>query len=158
MKHTIEIKVNGETWAVDVAPGEVLLEVLREKIGTKSPKIGCERGDCGSCTVLYDGQTIRACLTLAVEADGHEVVTLEGLGHEGLTALQEKMVEMSSFQCGFCAPGVVLSAHELLEQEPHPTADQVKEAISGNLCRCTGYDSIVDAVLEAARIGSGDAR
>ena len=158
MKHTIEIKVNGEAWAVDVVPGEVLLDVLREKIGTKSPKIGCERGDCGSCTVLYDGRTIRACLALAVEADGHEVVTLEGLGHDGLTTLQEKMVEMSSFQCGFCAPGVVLSAHELLEQESNPTADQVKEAISGNLCRCTGYDPIVDAVLEAARIGPGDAR
>jgi aerobic-type carbon monoxide dehydrogenase small subunit (CoxS/CutS family) len=158
MKHTIEIEVNGEAWAVDVAPGEVLLDVLREKIGTKSPKIGCERGDCGSCTVLYDGRTIRACLALAVEANGHEVVTLEGLGHDGLTTLQEKMVEMSSFQCGFCAPGVVLSAHELLEQEPNPTADQVKEAISGNLCRCTGYDPIVDAVLEAARVGPGDAR
>ena len=156
MKHTIEISVNGEDWAVDVVPGEVLLDVLREKVGTKSPKIGCERGDCGSCTILYDGKTIRACLVLAVEAEGHEVVTLEGLNHDGLTGLQEKMVEMSSFQCGFCAPGVVLSAHELLEQEPNPTAEQVQEAISGNLCRCTGYDPIVDAVLEAARIGSGD--
>jgi carbon-monoxide dehydrogenase small subunit len=130
--------------------------VLREKIGTKSPKIGCERGDCGSCTVLYDGKTIRACLVLAVEAEGHEIVTLEGLSHDGLTVLQEKMVELSSFQCGFCAPGVVLSAHELLEQEPNPTAEEVQEAISGNLCRCTGYDPIVDAVLEAARIGPGD--
>jgi carbon-monoxide dehydrogenase small subunit len=157
MKHTIELNVNGEVWAVDVAPGEVLLDVLREKVGTKSPKIGCERGDCGSCTVLYDGKSIRACLVLAVEAERHEIVTLEGLGHDGLTVLQEKMVEMSSFQCGFCAPGIVLSVHELLEQEPNPTAEQVQEAISGNLCRCTGYDPIVDAVLEAARIGPGDA-
>jgi len=156
MKHTIEITVNGEAWTVEVAPGEVLLDVLREKIGAKSPKIGCERGDCGSCTVLYDGKTIRSCLTLAVEADGHEITTLEGIAHDGLTTLQEKMVEMSTFQCGFCAPGVVLSAHELLEQEPNPTADEVKEAISGNLCRCTGYEPIVDAVLEAARAGSGD--
>jgi len=158
MKHTIEIKVNGESWAVDVAAGEVLLDVLREKIGTKSPKIGCERGDCGSCTILYDGKTIRSCLTLAVEAGGHEIVTLEGISRDGLTTLQEKMVEMSTFQCGFCSPGVVLSAHELLEQQPNPTADEVKEAISGNLCRCTGYDPIIDAVLEAARAGSGDVR
>jgi carbon-monoxide dehydrogenase small subunit len=153
MKHTIEMKVNGEAWVIDVSPAESLLEVLREKVGVKSPKIGCERGDCGSCTILYDGKTIRACLALGVEADGHEVTTLEGIGHDGLTTLQQKMVEMSSFQCGFCAPGVVLSAHELLQHEPHPTAGQVQEAISGNLCRCTGYDSIVDAVLEAARIG-----
>ena len=90
MKHTIEMKVNGETWAVEVDPGEVLLDVLREKIGVKSPKIGCERGDCGSCTVLYDGKTIRACLMLAVEADGHEITTLEGIGHDGLTTLQER--------------------------------------------------------------------
>lgn len=158
MKHTIELKVNGETWTVEAAPGEVLLDVLREKIGAKSPKIGCERGDCGSCTVLYDGKSIRSCLALAVEADGHEVTTLEGIGHDGLSTLQQKMVEMSSFQCGFCAPGVVLSAHELLEQNPNPTAEDVQEAISGNLCRCTGYDPIVDAVLEAARIGPGDAR
>lgn len=157
MKHTIELKVNGEVWEVDVAPGEVLLDVLREKVGTKSPKIGCERGDCGSCTVLYDGKSIRSCLVLAVEGEGHEIVTLEGIGHDGLTVLQEKMIEMSSFQCGFCAPGIVLSVHELLEEVPHPTAEQVKEAISGNLCRCTGYDPIVDAVLEAARIGPGDA-
>ena len=157
MKHTIELRVNGEVWAVDVAPSEVLLDVLREKIGSKSPKIGCERGDCGSCTVLYDGKSIRSCLVLAVEGEGHEIVTLEGLGHDGLSVLQEKMIEMSSFQCGFCAPGIVLSVHELLEEEPNPTAEQVKEAISGNLCRCTGYDPIVDAVLEAARIGPGDA-
>jgi carbon-monoxide dehydrogenase small subunit len=153
MKHTIHIEVNGEAWSLEVEPAETLLDVLREKVGVKSPKIGCERGDCGSCTVLYDGKTIRSCLALAVEADGHRVVTLEGIGHGGLTVLQSKMVEMSSFQCGFCAPGIVLSAHELLEQHPRPSREQVQEAISGNLCRCTGYDPIVDAVLEAARIG-----
>ncbi|MCB2224130.1 MAG: (2Fe-2S)-binding protein [Actinobacteria bacterium] len=150
------MNVNGEAWAVDVAPGETLLEVLREKVGVKSPKIGCERGDCGSCTVLYDGKSVRACLVLAVEAEGHEITTLEGISHDGLTVLQEKMVELSSFQCGFCAPGIVLSVHELLQERPDPSADEVKEAISGNLCRCTGYDPIVDAVLEAARIGPGD--
>ena len=157
MKHSIAIKVNGEAWALDVEPGEVLLDVLREKVGVKSPKIGCETGDCGACTVLYDGVSIRSCLVLGVEADGHEITTLEGISHDGLTTLQQVMVEMSSFQCGFCAPGIVVAAHELLQQEPHPTREQVQEAIAGNLCRCTGYDPIVDAVLEAARIGPGDA-
>ena len=156
MKHTIEIEVNGEAWSLDVASGETLLEVLREKAGIKSPKIGCERGDCGSCTVVYDGKTVRSCLMLAVEADGHQITTLEGLGADGLTVLQEKMIEMSSFQCGFCAPGMLLSIRELLDDHPNPTREEVQEAISGNLCRCTGYDSIVDAVLEVTRTGSRD--
>ena len=157
MKHTIEIEVNGEAWSLDVAPAETLLDVLREKAGVKSPKIGCERGDCGSCTVVYDGKTVRSCLVLGVEAGGHQVTTLEGIGHDGFAALQEKMIEMSSFQCGFCAPGILLSVHELLEEHPDPTREEVQEAISGNLCRCTGYDPIVDAVLEVARVGSRDA-
>jgi carbon-monoxide dehydrogenase small subunit len=152
----IDITINGEVWSLDVEPAEVLLDVLREKAGVKSPKIGCERGDCGSCTVLYDGHTIRSCLVLAVEADGREIVTLEGIGGEGLTTLQRKMVEMSSFQCGFCAPGIVLAAHELLAEDPDPSRHDVEEAISGNLCRCTGYIPIVDAVLEAARIERGE--
>ncbi len=156
MKHTIEIEVNGEAWSLDVVPGETLLEVLREKAGVKSPKIGCERGDCGSCTVVYDGKTVRSCLMLAVEADGHQITTLEGIGSDGLTVLQEKMIEMSTFQCGFCAPGMLLSIRELLDDQPDPTKEEVQEAISGNLCRCTGYDPIVDAVLEVARIGSRD--
>ena len=156
MKHTIEIEVNGEAWSLDVAPGETLLEVLREKAGVKSPKIGCERGDCGSCTVVYDGKTVRSCLMLAVEADGHQITTLEGLGADGLTVLQEKMIEISSFQCGFCAPGMLLSIRELLEDHPNPTKEDVQEAISGNLCRCTGYDPIVDAVLEVTCTGSRD--
>jgi carbon-monoxide dehydrogenase small subunit len=151
----IDVTVNGEVWNLEVEPAEVLLDVLREKAGVKSPKIGCERGDCGSCTILYDGHTIRSCLVLAVEANGHEVVTLEGNGGEGLTMLQRTMVEMSSFQCGFCAPGIVLAAHELLQEDPNPSRHDVEEAISGNLCRCTGYIPIVDAVLEAARIERG---
>jgi len=153
MRHDVAITVNGSRWDVEVEPAEVLLDVLREKIGVKSPKIGCERGDCGSCTVLLDGRTVRSCLVLAVEADGHEVTTLEGITHEGLTGLQRVMVEMSSFQCGFCAPGIVLSAYELIGDHPHPSRDQVQEAIAGNLCRCTGYDPIVDAVLAATREG-----
>jgi carbon-monoxide dehydrogenase small subunit len=147
MRQSIEMNVNGAPWALDLEPAEVLLDVLREKVGVKSPKIGCERGDCGACTVLLDGQTIRACLVLGVEADGHEIVTLEGIQDEGLSALQHKLVEMSSFQCGFCAPGIVLAVHELMEHDPHPDKEEIEEAISGNLCRCTGYEPIIDAVL-----------
>jgi carbon-monoxide dehydrogenase small subunit len=153
MKHSVAITVNGSRWDLDVEPAEVLLDVLRERLGLKSPKIGCERGDCGSCTILVDGRTVRSCLVLAVEAEGHELTTLEGITHEGLTGLQRTMVEMSSFQCGFCAPGIVLSAYELIEAHPHPSREQVQEAIAGDLCRCTGYDPIVDAVLAATREG-----
>ena len=146
----LEVKVNGEQWMLNVAPADVLLDVLREQVGTKSPKIGCERGDCGTCTVMLDGRTVRSCLVLAVEADGCEIVTVEGLSREGPTPLQQAFVERNAFQCGFCAPGIVLSAVELLERNPHPTAHDVQEAISGNLCRCTGYKKIVEAVLAAA--------
>jgi len=106
----VSVTVNGEPWLLSVEPNDVLLETLRSKVGVKSPKIGCERGDCGSCTVLLDGHTVRSCLVLSVEADGHEVVTIEGLDDEGLTELQQYFVDMNSFQCGFCAPGIVLAA------------------------------------------------
>ena len=150
MRHEIVTTINGEAFSLDVHPGDVLLDVLRTRVGVKSPKIGCERGDCGSCTVLLDGATVRSCLVLAVEVDGHEITTLEGIQHAGLTAVQEMLIERSSFQCGFCAPGIVLAAAELIEATPQPTAAQVREAIAGNLCRCTGYEPIVEAVLAAA--------
>jgi carbon-monoxide dehydrogenase small subunit len=150
MKHEITLTVNGETLPIDVSPNDVLLDTLRTQIGVKSPKVGCERGDCGSCTILLDGANVRSCLILAIEVDGHHITTVEGLSHDGLSALQEELIAASSFQCGFCAPGIVLVAAELLEREPEPTRDQVREAISGNLCRCTGYDPIVDAVLALA--------
>ncbi len=155
MKNTITLNVNGEGRSVDVDPNETLLEVLRERLGIKSPKIGCERGDCGSCTVLLDGRSVRSCLILAVEADGSDIVTIEGLSKDGPTELQQAFIENNSFQCGFCAPGVVLAATELLARNPSPTEDEVKEAISGNLCRCTGYDPIVKAVLEVGGKGGG---
>jgi carbon-monoxide dehydrogenase small subunit len=148
------MRVNGEEWAIDVEPSDTLLDTLRTRIGVKSPKIGCERGDCGTCTVLYDGRTVRSCLILAAEADGHEIVTVEGLGDDGPTKLMMAFVEHNSFQCGFCAPGIVLSAVEVMNNIPHPTEHDVKEAIAGNLCRCTGYDPIVDAVM--AVIGAAD--
>ena len=150
MRTDISVTVNGEPWLLAVESNDVLLETLRSKVGVKSPKIGCERGDCGSCTVLLDGHTVRSCLVLSVEADGHEVVTIEGLNDDGLTELQQFFVDMNSFQCGFCAPGIVLAAAELMEEIPEPTRADVQEAIGGNLCRCTGYDPIIDAVLAAA--------
>ena len=149
MRHAITLRVNGEAWPLEVEPTDVLLEVLRTRVGTKSPKAGCERGDCGSCTVLLDGRTVRSCLVLAVEVDGQEVVTVEGVGVEGLTGLQERLLELSAFQCGYCAPGVILTAAELLEHNPAPDRRDVQVALSGNLCRCTGYVPIIDAVLAA---------
>lgn len=148
-RHQIVTTINGEPTPLEVRPNEVLLDVLRTKVGVKSPKIGCERGDCGSCTVLLDGLTVRSCLVLAIETDGHEITTVEGIEHDGLTAVQEMLIEHSSFQCGFCAPGIVLSAAELIDRNPHPSAEEVREAIAGNLCRCTGYEPIVEAVLAA---------
>jgi carbon-monoxide dehydrogenase small subunit len=148
MKQTIQLIVNGEEWDVDVEPNDTLLEVLRNRTGIKSPKIGCERGECGTCTVLLDGLSVRSCLILAVEAHGQAITTVEGLCADGPNDLQRAFVEHNSFQCGFCAPGLVLSATELLAQNPQPTKEQIKEAIAGHLCRCTGYDPIVAAILE----------
>jgi aerobic-type carbon monoxide dehydrogenase small subunit (CoxS/CutS family) len=149
VRHAIALRVNGEAWPLEVEPADVLLEVLRTRVGVKSPKAGCERGDCGSCTVLLDGRTVRSCLVLAVEVDGREVVTVEGVGVEELTGLQERLLELSAFQCGYCAPGVILAAAELLERIPSPDRHDVQEALAGNLCRCTGYAPIIDAVLAA---------
>jgi carbon-monoxide dehydrogenase small subunit len=150
----LKIKINGEEWPLDVEPADTLLDVLREKVGIKSPKVGCERGDCGSCTVLLDGHSVRSCLVLAVEAAGHEITTVEGISFDGISELQAIFLDHNSFQCGFCAPGIVLSAGELLAKNPHPTRHDVQEALAGNLCRCTGYEPIIDAVLAAGEGGS----
>ena len=150
-KTTIAFKINGATRTVDVEPSDVLIEVLRDKLGIKSPKIGCDRGDCGTCTVLLNGQTVRSCLVLAVEADGGEIVTLEGIGADGLTPLQKAFIAHNSFQCGFCAPGVTLAATELLSKNAQPTRDEIKEAIAGNRCRCSGDTPIIDAIEDAAK-------
>ena len=146
----LTFKLNGELRTADVEPSDILLDVLRDRLGIRSPKIGCERGDCGACTVLLDGKSVRSCLILAIEADGHEVVTIEGLCKDKLTALQESFLAHNSFQCGFCAPGVTLAATELLQKNSQPTAQDIKEAIAGNLCRCTGYYKIVQAIEDAA--------
>ena len=151
MKRLITLKVNGEARTIEVAPADILLDVLREKLGITSPKIGCERGDCGACTVLLDGKSVRSCLILAIEADGHGIKTVEGLSRNGLTSLQESFLKHGAFQCGFCAPGIVLSATELLEKQPHPSEEEIKEAIAGNLCRCTGYKPIIESIAVVGR-------
>ncbi len=152
-KHNIQFKLNGEKIAIAVDPNDVLLDVLRGRLGIKSPKVGCDRGDCGTCTVLLDGRTIRSCLALAVEADGADIVTLEGANttRKWTQKLQQKFHEKNAFQCGFCAPGVILSATELLENNPKPSQHEIKEAIAGNLCRCTGYEPIVEAIAETVK-------
>ncbi len=151
-KHEIEFKLNGDTKKVEVESNDVLLDVLRYKLGIKSPKVGCDRGDCGTCTVIMNGKTVRSCLVLAVEAHGADIVTLEGANSRKWTQrLQKKFHEKNSFQCGFCAPGVILSATELLEKNPKPTTRDIKEAIAGNLCRCTGYEPIIAAIEETVK-------
>lgn len=144
----IKFTLNDEIRTVEVEPNEILLDVLRDKLGVKSPKCGCERGDCGACAVLLNGKSVRSCLIFAIEVDGQEIRTLEGISQPKLTQLQEAFIEMNSFQCGFCAPGVIVTATELLEKNPHPDLEEIKEALAGNLCRCTGYTPIFDAILK----------
>jgi aerobic-type carbon monoxide dehydrogenase small subunit (CoxS/CutS family) len=154
MKSMINFNLNGQKISLEVEPYETLLEMLRERLGVKSPKCGCNRGDCGTCTVLLDGQAVRSCLILAVEIDGHKIITLEGIMQNGeLTPLQKTFIEHNSFQCGFCAPGMILSATELLKKNPSPSKEEIQEALSGNLCRCTGYSPIIDAILEHTKGG-----
>jgi carbon-monoxide dehydrogenase small subunit len=146
MKKEISFRLNDEHVLIEVNPGEILLEVLRDRLGVKSPKCGCDKGDCGTCTVLLNGKSVRSCMVLAIEVDGQEVVTLEGLMKDDMTGLQKSFLEHNAFQCGFCAPGVILSATELLNENPHPRRKEIQEAIGGNLCRCTGYIPIIDAI------------
>jgi carbon-monoxide dehydrogenase small subunit len=149
--HTITVLVNGGKEYLDVPSNMTLLQMLREKLALTGTKNGCAAGECGACTVLVDGEPVNSCMMLAVEADGCEITTVEGLARdEQLSLLQEAFVEHNAVQCGFCTPGVLISAHALLERNPHPTDEQVREALVGNLCRCTGYLRIVDAVQTAA--------
>jgi carbon-monoxide dehydrogenase small subunit len=147
----IALTVNGETQEADVWPGESLLFALRERFGLPGSKNACEQGECGSCSVLLDGTLVCACLVLAAQAEGHEIVTVEGLARDGaLHPVQEAFVEAGAVQCGFCTPGLVVTAADLLARTPDPTDDELREALSGNLCRCTGYAKIFDAVRLAA--------
>lgn len=148
MKKEINFVLNGERVNLEVAPDEILLEVLRDKLGVKSPKCGCNKGDCGTCTVILNGKTVRSCLVLAIEVDNQQVLTIEGLMESGLTLLQESFLRNNSFQCGFCAPGIILSATELLGKNSRPEKREIQEAIAGNLCRCSGYSPIIDAIID----------
>lgn len=151
MKQMIELKVNGELYALMVEPNRTLLEVLREDLGLTGAKKSCDKGTCGSCTVFLDGKPVPSCLVLAIEARGKDILTIEGLAVNGkLHPLQEAFIKHYAFQCGFCTPGMILAAKALLDENPEPTEEDVRKAISGNLCRCTGYVKIVDAVLAAA--------
>ena len=147
----VELTVNGERLEADVWAGESLLYVLRERLGLPGSKNACEQGECGSCSVLLDGKLVCACLVLAVQAEGHEVVTVEGLAEDGrLHKVQEAFVAAGAVQCGFCTPGLVVATADLLAGNVSPSDDEIREALSGNLCRCTGYAMIFDAVRLAA--------
>lgn len=153
---SIELKVNGEIYAVSVKPNETLLDVLRDKIGLTGTKKGCDTGQCGACTILLDGKPVPSCLMLAVDVKNSEILSIEGLADNGsLHPLQEAFVNEGAVQCGYCTPGMILSAKALLDQNPKPTEQEIKEAISGNLCRCTGYVKIIQAISAAAGRGSG---
>jgi len=148
----IELVVNGERREADVWAGESLLTALRDRMQLPGSKNACEQGECGSCSVLLDGTLVCSCLVLAAQADGHEVVTVEGLEENGrLHPVQEAFADTGAVQCGFCTPGFVVAAADLLRRHPDPTDDEIREALSGNLCRCTGYQKILDAVHLAAQ-------
>jgi carbon-monoxide dehydrogenase small subunit len=149
--HSITVTVNGAQERLDVPSNMTLLHMLRETLALTGTKNGCEAGECGACTVLLDGEPVNSCMMLAVEADGREVLTVEGLAAEGrLSSLQEAFVEHNAVQCGFCTPGMLMSATALLERSPHPSEEEIKVALVGNLCRCTGYVRIIQAVQTAA--------
>lgn len=148
----LKLKVNGRQYDVEAEPTTTLLEVLRNKLLITGPKVGCNTGDCGACSVLLDGHLIKSCITNALAADGSEVVTVEGLAEPGeLHPLQKAFYEHYGAQCGFCTPGMLMAAKALLEENPAPTREEIKEGLSGNLCRCTGYVKIIDAVMAAAQ-------
>jgi len=152
-KKVIKLKVNGKEHTLEIGANETLLDVLRERLRLTGAKIGCNRGECGACTVLIDGGAVLSCLTLAMECAGKEILTIEGLEDAKtgeLHPIQEAFVENFGIQCGFCTPGMVMSAKALLDKNPDPSEEEVKEGIQGNLCRCTGYTQIVESILVAA--------
>ena len=154
--HSIVVTINAVQEIVDVPSNLTLLQMLRDKLALTGTKNGCGAGECGSCTVLMDGEPVNACMVLAVETDGAQIVTVEGLAHDTqLNALQQAFVEEGGVQCGFCTPGMLISAHALLNRNPNPSEAEIRKALLGNLCRCTGYVRIVKAVQKAARDPKG---
>ena len=150
MKRAIELSINGDTYDVLVSPNNTLLEVLRDKLGLMGTKRGCDLGACGACTVLINGEAYLSCVMLAVDAGGKDILTIEGLAEGGeLHPLQSSFVEKGGLQCGFCTPGMILTARAILNEEENPTEDVIKRKMAGNLCRCTGYKKVVEAVMSA---------
>jgi aerobic-type carbon monoxide dehydrogenase small subunit (CoxS/CutS family) len=151
MKQGIALRINGDTHEVLISPNQTLLEVLRDKLGLMGTKRGCDLGACGSCSVLLDGEVSLSCLLLAVDAVGKEIVTIEGLSEgSDLHPLQKSFVELGGLQCGFCTPGIIMTATAILNEEPEPTEESIKKKMSGNLCRCTGYKKVIEAVMSAS--------
>jgi len=149
---SIRVVVNGSEENLQVPPNLTLLHMLRENLSLTGTKNGCEAGECGACTVLLEGEPVNSCIVLAVECDGKHVETIEGLSERvGMQKLQEAFIELNAIQCGFCTPGMLISSYALLERNPHPTQEEIKEALIGNLCRCTGYDRIISAVEKVAK-------
>jgi carbon-monoxide dehydrogenase small subunit len=154
--HAIAITVNGAEESLDVPSNLTLLELLRTRLALTGTKDGCAAGECGACTVLMDGEPVNSCMVLAVEADGAEIITVEGLAHDGrFDPVQQAFVDEGAVQCGFCTPGMLISARALLNRKPDPNEDEIREALLGNLCRCTGYTRIVRAVQKAAHASLG---
>lgn len=148
----LRFRLNGREVALDAHPGRRLLDLLREDLGLTGTKEGCGEGECGACTVLVDGRPRLSCLTAAIQVEGKDVLTVEGLAREGkLHPLQEAFIQTAGVQCGFCTPGLIMAAYALLQENPNPTRDEIREYLSGNLCRCTGYAQVVEAVERAAR-------
>ena len=151
MKHKIQLTVNGELFELLVEPFQTLVDIIRDEIGLTGTKKGCGTGDCGSCTVILDGKPVNTCLILGVEVDGSKILTIEGLkGSEELHPIQKAFINYGAIQCGFCTPGMIMSAKALLDTCPNPTEEQVRWAISGNLCRCTGYTKVIEAIMNAS--------
>lgn len=156
MKQLIRLTINHTVYELAVHPNLTLVDLLRDELGLTGTKKGCGLGECGACTVLLDGRPVNSCILLAVEAHGRDVLTIEGLGSEtGLDPIQQAFVDKGAIQCGFCTSGMVLSAKGLLDTHPDPSEQEIREAISGNLCRCTGYQKIVEAIQSVSRAGGG---
>jgi len=152
MKQTFRVTINGRLYEEEVEPRILLAHFLRETIGLTGTHVGCVIGECGACSVLLDGKVVKSCLHFAVQADGREITTIEGLAKDGeLNPVQEAFVKNYAFQCGYCTPGMVMTSHALLQKNPNPTDDEIRKALAGNLCMCTGYVQIVDAVKDAAK-------
>lgn len=155
MLHEINLTINGESHNLAVKSQHTLLQVLREQLGFTGTKIGCENGECGACTVIMDGEPVNACLIFAVEADGHKIETVESLSKGGnIHPLQQAFIDHNAIQCGFCTPGMLMMAKGFLDKNPNPTKDDLREALAGNLCRCTGYLRIIDAIMDVAKKGA----